>query len=233
MKILENEIQDLGSRKSETLTSQAYLAIRQRIFVGEWLPGTKLTLRGLAAELGTSIQPIRDAVSRLAAEKSLVLRPNHSVVLPPIERALLDEIFSMRNMLEGEAVRRSALALTPQDFAELEEAIKVTRVHYRKGGNVQERVLAMQTIAMMFARKCGSTLLGEHLTNLRTRTAPYYAAAMTNDTMADSEFITFTIRIQDEFIDALKRGHAEEAAEMRKADLYSFQHYIYRLLNLD
>jgi DNA-binding GntR family transcriptional regulator len=234
---MQEMVEEIGqhsdSRKSETLNSQVYLAIREKIICGDWLPGTKLTLRGLAAELGTSIQPIRDAVGRLMAERSLSLRPNHSVVLPPIDRALMDDVFSLRNMLEGEAVRRSTLTLTPADFVEIEAAIHATRIHYATGGSIRDRVVAIQKIAIIFAKTCGSTLLAEQLINLRTRTAPYYAAAMAADTLADNEFITFTIRIQDEFVAALKRREAEEAANIRKADLYTYQHYIYRLLKLD
>ena len=233
--MIQEMIEEIGQRsdsgKSETLNLQVYLAIREKINCGDWLPGTKLTLRGLAAELGTSIQPIRDAVGRLMAERSLLLRPNHSVVLPPIDRALMDNIFSLRNMLEGEAVRRSTL--TPADFVEIEAAIHATRIHYTTGGCIRDRVVAIQKIATIFAKTCGSTLLAEQLINLRTRTAPYYAAAMAADTLVDNEFIAFTIRMQDEFVAALKRRDAEEAANIRKADLYTYQHYIYRLLKLD
>lgn len=56
---------------------------------------------------------------------------------------------------------------------------------------------------------------------------------MAADTLVDNEFIAFTIRMQDEFVAALKRRDAEEAANIRKADLYTYQHYIYRLLKLD
>ncbi len=48
--------------------------------------------------------------------------------------------------------------------------------------------------------------------------------------MADPEFVTFIIRIQDEFLSALRDPVA--AAETRKVDLYTFQRYIYRLLSL-
>ncbi|SDF25959.1 hypothetical protein SAMN05216337_104938 [Bradyrhizobium brasilense] len=50
--------------------------------------------------------------------------------------------------------------------------------------------------------------------------------------MADPEFVTFIIRIQDEFLSALRRRDPVAAAETRKVDLYTFQRYIYRLLSL-
>lgn len=67
---------------AETLSLQVYHTIRDRIFRGEWLPGTRLTLRSLAADLGTSVQPVRDAIGKLTVERVLILRPNYSVQIP-------------------------------------------------------------------------------------------------------------------------------------------------------
>lgn len=214
-----------------TLSEQVYTALRKRIYRGDWLPGTKLTLRGLAAELGTSVQPIRDGIGRLTAEKALVIRRNHMVLLPPIDRAMLDEIFAMRTMLEGEAARRCAQRFTSREFDALEQASRNTRAFYASA-DITGRILAIHEMAMILANGCGSALLAEQVMILRTRSAPYYAAAMINDKNADPEFISFTIRIQDEFLAALKRRDAESAAELRKSDLYTFQHHIYRLLNV-
>jgi DNA-binding GntR family transcriptional regulator len=219
--------------RSETLSMQVYLAIRDRIFRGEWLPGTRLTLRGLALELGTSVQPVRDAVGKLTVERALILRPNHSLLLPPIERSDMEEIFSMRNILEGEAARLCASAMHEADFDRLEATIRATRQVYIMGTVITDRVAAIQSVAKALAERSGSSILAEQIVNLRTRTAPFYAAALTKDDMVDSEFVTFTIRIQEEFLRALRRRDGVAAAEIRKVDLYTFQHHIYRLLSLE
>jgi DNA-binding GntR family transcriptional regulator len=220
--------------KLGTLGQNVHASLRDRIFRGDWLPGTKLTLRGLAQELGTSVQPVREAIGKLTAERALILHPNHSVVLPPVDRTLLDEIFAMRNMLEGEAARLCADSMSKQDLAELSRAIAITRGYFiQPAGTIQERVLAVQNVATHLARCSGSEILAEQIINLRTRTAPYYAAAIKADTFVDSEFTTFTIRIQDELVLALTRRDAVNAAELRKVDLYTYQHYVYRLLGLE
>jgi DNA-binding GntR family transcriptional regulator len=46
---------------------RVYKALRRRILSGEIKPGDALTLRGVAAELGVSMTPAREAVRRLAA----------------------------------------------------------------------------------------------------------------------------------------------------------------------
>src|SRR5258708_29727643 len=73
---------------AETLAQRAHRELRAALMRGDFLPGTALTLRGLAERLGTSIMPVREAVSRLAAEQALELQPNRAIVgpeLPPRE----------------------------------------------------------------------------------------------------------------------------------------------------
>jgi DNA-binding GntR family transcriptional regulator len=221
------------ARPPETLNLQVYRAIRDRIFRGEWLPGTKLTLRGLAQEMGTSVQPVREALSKLTVERALFLRPNYSFVLPPMETALMDEIFSIRTILEAEAARLYASAMEKSQLDYLEEKISGARRMYRESAKIPERVSAIQSVSMAIAVGSGSSILAEQIVNLRTRTAPYYAAAFHNDDFSDPEFVTFTIKIQDEFVSALKRRDINAAAEIRAVDLYTFQRQIYRLLSLE
>ncbi|WP_374632481.1 GntR family transcriptional regulator [Paracoccus sp. (in: a-proteobacteria)] len=223
-----------GDAPTETLSIQVYHTIRDRIFRGEWFPGTRLTLRALAAELGTSVQPVRDAIGKLTVERVLVLRPNYSVQIPDIDRGLMDEIFAVRNILEAEAARRSVAVMTDADIDDLEEAIRATRRVYWVDTQIPSRVTTIQEVSRILAERCGSRTICEQLINLRARTAPYYAAALArNDDGQDEEFVTFTIRIQDEFVAALRRRDGVAAAEIRKVDLYTFQHYIYRLLGVE
>lgn len=224
--------QPANDARGETLSIHVYRTIRERVFRGEWMPGTRLTLRALAAELGTSVQPVRDAIGKLTVERILVLRPNYSVQLPAVDRPAMDEIFAMRNLLEGEAARLGATTLTTDDHDALAAAIQTTRSIYRLETAIPERVAAIQAVAHLLATRCGSTTLADQILNLRTRTAPYYAAALAKDAVAEDEFVTYTIHIQNEFLQALRRRDPVAAAEIRKVDLYTFQHYIYRLLGI-
>ena len=49
---------------------------------GMFGPGTKLKLRELALEFGTSLTPVRDALSRLVAEQVLESSLNRTVIVP-------------------------------------------------------------------------------------------------------------------------------------------------------
>ena len=51
----------------EPLWDLAHAQLRESLLAGRFAPGAKLTLRYLAETFGTSITPVRDAITRLAA----------------------------------------------------------------------------------------------------------------------------------------------------------------------
>src|SRR5271169_3561956 len=59
-----------------------YGELRAMLRDGVFGPGTKLKLRELALEFGTSLTPVRDALSRLVAEQALESSLNRTVIVP-------------------------------------------------------------------------------------------------------------------------------------------------------
>ena len=74
----------MGVKHREILRTQAAHAhdtIRMRILTREFAPGTPLVLRSLAADLGTDVVPVRNALHRLAEER-LATGGNGRMVYP-------------------------------------------------------------------------------------------------------------------------------------------------------
>lgn len=221
-----------SSSSDSTLSSQVYRDVCERIAIGEWLPGAKLTLRKLARELGTSTQPVREALARLASENVLILRPNRSVCLAPLDRKLIDDIFSASVLLEGEAARLCATVTTDEDLLEFESAMRDTRTHYVPDGDLRKRLQAIHRMATLLGEKSGSPFLAQQISSLRLRTAPIYAAAMFQERQQDPEFSVFTVRLQQEFVAALQRRDPTAAADIRRAALYTLQRQMLKLLGI-
>jgi DNA-binding GntR family transcriptional regulator len=83
------------------LQLKAYRILSHELMIGRYKPGQALSLRPLAARLGTSTMPIREAVSRLIAERALVLLPNRNIIVPRMTRARFIELCRVRQLLEG------------------------------------------------------------------------------------------------------------------------------------
>jgi DNA-binding GntR family transcriptional regulator len=90
-------------------SDQAYDELRRRILSGELAQGSQLKEEELAVLCGVSRTPVRDAIRRLEAE--LFVRRTDSQRSFVAEWTLddIEEVFTLRGMLEGYAARRAAV----------------------------------------------------------------------------------------------------------------------------
>ncbi|WP_426954915.1 GntR family transcriptional regulator [Muricoccus radiodurans] len=88
-----------------SLEDQAYQRLRQALVEGVFVPGQKLSIRRIAAALGTSPMPARTALRRLAAERAVDVLPSGTATVPRLTRAAFAELGAIRASLEPLAVR--------------------------------------------------------------------------------------------------------------------------------
>lgn len=108
-----------GQINRESLSQQAYEAIRNSLKRSKLKPGQKLVVRQVADELGISVTPVRESLLRLVSEHALAMDERGTVVVPELTLERCTEIRDLRMMLEGEAAARAALTATDDDIAEL------------------------------------------------------------------------------------------------------------------
>ncbi len=94
--------------QTAALHRHVYDELRDCLMTGRFAPGSQVSLRTLAASLGTSPMPVRAAVNRLIAEQALEMRANRTVAVPVLTQRQFLELTEMRILLEG---RAAALAL--------------------------------------------------------------------------------------------------------------------------
>jgi len=108
----------LGVKSEITLTTHenVYRGLRNRILFGGFLPGSDVTLRGLAEDMGVSPMPIREAVRRLIAERALKMQDNRRVLVPPMTPDSFEQIVFARKTLEPELAARAMDRISPADI---------------------------------------------------------------------------------------------------------------------
>lgn len=105
--------------QSQSLPSLVAQEIEALILDGRLLPGAKLSEIPLAAHLGVSRGPVREAF-RALAEKGLVrVEKNRGVYVRAIELEEAAEIYEVRCALEELIVRKLAQVITPEQLARL------------------------------------------------------------------------------------------------------------------
>lgn len=96
--------------------------LRERILTGRLRPGDRLVERELAEDLGVSRVPVREAIRSLEAEGFLVVQSPRRVVVRQLARVDVEELFDVREALEGLA---AGLAASRAGAAELKRLERV------------------------------------------------------------------------------------------------------------
>lgn len=108
--------------RRDTLQQQVYQRIRENLADGQFKPGEILTIRDLAAQLGTSVMPVREALHKLTVEQILDLTPNRSVCVPSVTPEKFAEICDARMIIEGNLARLAAQRAEESDLARIDAA---------------------------------------------------------------------------------------------------------------
>jgi DNA-binding GntR family transcriptional regulator len=86
---------------------RVYRSLRSQIMHGEIEAGRALTIRGIAEKYGASMTPAREAVRRLSAEGALSVSLTGRVTAPVLSRDRIEELASIRALLEPELASRA------------------------------------------------------------------------------------------------------------------------------
>ncbi|MDQ8707132.1 GntR family transcriptional regulator [Streptomyces sp. LHD-70] len=112
--------------KSVSLREQAREALRTRIVLGEIEPGQVESVINVAATLGVSVTPVREAVMDLANLGIVEVIRNRGFRVPELTDRDLEEIFRLRTMLEAPAMAEVTTLLDGEpipQFRQLAEQI--------------------------------------------------------------------------------------------------------------
>ena len=116
-------ISALNLRTSDTLTDIVTARLRLAIVTGALGPGERISEPLLADQLQVSRSPVREALHRLEEERLVMRLATRRIAVWLPTEADVDEIFSLRVMLESLAAERTVQQLNDDDFAALEQLV--------------------------------------------------------------------------------------------------------------
>ena len=116
------KVQPRASRLA-SLPDQLYDHLRHDIISGTLPPGAKLVELEIAAQMGTSQGPVREALQRLERDGLVERRARSATFVTSISTGEMFELFSIRSSIETFAIRRAAQTITPEQCDELGELI--------------------------------------------------------------------------------------------------------------
>ncbi|MEJ3653250.1 GntR family transcriptional regulator [Actinomycetes bacterium KLBMP 9759] len=181
--------------------------IRDAINDGRYPPGMRLVERTLARELGVSHIPIREALARLSDEGLVQRLPRRGSRVAVLTAKGLEELSTLRVLLEQFVVVRVQERLSPATLAELRRVVATMRTAAARGDYKQMLELDQRFHERLWAL-ADHAMLGEIVTQLRRRIGSFLhaaTAALTPEELAEHA------ASHDVLIDAIATGDAEIA----------------------
>lgn len=100
----------------------AYVELRERILSGSLTPGSRLSQHELAAEMGMSLTPLREAVRRLSSEGLIDLDAQRDARVASMNAGEARQLFEVRLSLDPTAAELAAQRRTDHDITTLRAA---------------------------------------------------------------------------------------------------------------
>jgi DNA-binding GntR family transcriptional regulator len=111
---------EAGPARGNTV-DRVVAAIRSLILNGQLPPGFRLRESMLAQQIGVSRTPVREALTRLASEGLVEVRPNRGAVVRAVPPSEAENLTGIRATLEGMAARSAAGHITAEQLADLDK----------------------------------------------------------------------------------------------------------------
>jgi GntR family transcriptional regulator of gluconate operon len=128
-----------------TISQQVVRLIRRRIFSGILQPGERVIESKIAEEMDISRGPVREAIKELENDGLIVTHPRKGSYIIKLADKDIEEILTLRALLEGHAVTLAIDNLKEQDFSRLRGILNDISEHA-----IKQDVLGVARVNMQF-----------------------------------------------------------------------------------
>src|SRR5438105_13932073 len=108
----------------QSLTSAVADKLRDQIIRGVIPEGAQLRQDAIASQFKGSRIPVREALLQLDAEGLITILPNRGAIVPALSPEDIEELFSIRALLEPEVLKLSIPHLTEEDFSRADAVLR-------------------------------------------------------------------------------------------------------------
>ena len=192
-------------RRPPTAQEAVLAQLREWITAGRLRPGDQIRQDELAAELGVSRVPLREALKILEGEGQVTYVARRGYFVTRLSLADLLEVYRIRELLEAEAIRLAVAQLTSEGLRRLEQA----------GRDVDAAAQALDMAAMTAANRrfhralidgCGMPRLIRLIEQLWDATEVYRLVYFSQEHHRD-----IAVAEHRAVVDAVRAGEPEEA----------------------
>ncbi|WP_233515462.1 GntR family transcriptional regulator [Marinitenerispora sediminis] len=195
-----------SARPPSSKADYVHEALRQEILDGTLAPGSAIGQEEIAARLGVSITPVREALRRLESDGLISYRAHRGATVSELGSDAVEELYLLRAAVEGLTARLAAARVTDDQLARLRE------VHQRMldaDAESDARALAQDSrlFHQMVAEIGGPAFLAAHVRSIRQNNPVPLSVSLWNDPENSRHFLDAHARL----LRALEEGDADSA----------------------
>lgn len=195
---------------------QVFTAIHTAIISGDLPAGTRLRIRDLADELGTSVMPVREAIRRLEEMGLVEAEPYRGAVVREFTDKQLLELYAVRRLLEVEATVLGVARVRPADLVRMKDECAAMATAVEKRDALDYLAHDEDFLAVLYAASGNSVLL-ELVRTLWHRCRSYKIRGA-EQALGSGETASL-LAYQDRLYDAAAAGDVESAARITAESL--------------
>jgi DNA-binding GntR family transcriptional regulator len=151
-----------------TVQTQAADKLREAIVSGHFAPGQRLVETELSRLLGISRSSVREALRRLEGERLVASTPNRGPSVVALGWAEAEQIYAVRELLEGEAASLAALKADPTQHAAMRAALAAFEAAVA-ADDAAARISTTARFYDLLLAACGNAVIEEVLRGLNAR----------------------------------------------------------------
>ena len=196
-----------------SLNDRIYQSVKWSLIIGEYFPGSVLSIRSLAKKMGTSTMPVREALTRLSSERLLQSSVKRSYKVAELDPKRVADQFFLRARLEAIATELAVPNLTASEIDELVTLAHMMERDIDTGSNENYIVRNYNFHFSIYAASRNEELFWS-IERLWAQTGPYLAQVVRSQNMPEEWQLLHT-----QVAKAIRARNASKAAKLIEKDI--------------
>ena len=204
-----------GRHDRRKVTDWVYEEIREAVIDLRLAPGAPLRETAIAQQLGVSKTPVREALARLEQEGLVETTSFKGAVVSGYSPRDLEEIYELRALLEGAAVRAAADEASDVTRAQLRQIVARSR-QLRDAGELAELATLLGDFDLLVYEQVGNQRVSALIDNLQA-----HLTRIGNLTEGIPGRVVTSVEEHAAIVEAITRRDADDAERLMRAHIAS------------